>query len=68
MRILWALLALFPTPALADTLIDNVNGITVDRNGTVTRFGALVIGDDGRVVQLVEPGESAPREPSAPSR
>ena len=48
-------------PALADTLIDNVNGITVDRNGTVTRFGALVIGDDGRVVQLVEPGESAPR-------
>ena len=61
MRILWALLALFPTPALADTLIDNVNGITVDRNGTVTRFGALVIGDDGRVVQLVEPGESAPR-------
>ena len=61
MRILWALLALLPSPALADTLIDNVNGISVDRNGTVTRFGAIVIGDDGRVVQLVESGERAPR-------
>ena len=61
MRFLLALLALLPSPALADTLIDNVNGITVDRNGTVTRFEAIVIGDDGRVVQLVESGERAPR-------
>jgi predicted amidohydrolase YtcJ len=60
-RICAALLALLPAPALADTLIDNVNGVTVDRNGTVTRFEAIVIGDDGRVVQLVEPGERAPR-------
>lgn len=55
------LLAAVSSPALADTLIDNVNGITVDRDGTVTRFGAIVIGDDGRVVQLVEEGERAPR-------
>jgi len=59
--LLCALLALLPAPVLADTLIDNVNGITVDRNGTVTRFDGIVIGDDGRVVQLVEPGERAPR-------
>ena len=59
MRILWALLALFPTPALADTLIDNVNGITVDRNGTVTRFGALVIGDDGRACSRGTPCAAA---------
>ncbi|MEO6388330.1 MAG: amidohydrolase [Croceibacterium sp.] len=48
-------------PAMADTLIDNVNGITVDRNGTVTHFEGIVIGDDGRVVQLVDRGERAPR-------
>src|SRR5690606_36518279 len=59
--LLCALLALLPASALADTLIDNVNGITVDRIGTVTRFEGIVIGDDGRVVQLVEPGERAPR-------
>ena len=55
------LLALTAAPALADTLIDNVAGVTVDRNGTVTRFGAIVIGNDGRVVKLVEAGERAPR-------
>jgi len=59
--LLGALLAVFASPALADTLIDNVNGISVDRNGTVTRFDAIVIDDEGRVAQLVEPGERAPR-------
>lgn len=55
------LLAVLPSSALADTLIDNVNGISVDRNGTVTRFDGIVIGDDGRVAQLVARGERAPR-------
>ncbi|HWK40433.1 MAG TPA: amidohydrolase family protein [Croceibacterium sp.] len=59
--LLGALLAVSASPALADTLIDNVNGISVDRNGTVTRFDAIVIDDEGRVAQLVEPGERAPR-------
>ncbi|HLV07607.1 MAG TPA: amidohydrolase [Croceibacterium sp.] len=52
---------LFPTPLLADTLIDNVNGITVDRNGTVTRFEAILIDDEGKVRELVAEGERAPR-------
>ncbi len=52
---------LFPTPLLADTLIDNVNGITVDRNGTVTRFEAILIDDGGKVRELVAEGERAPR-------
>src|SRR5690606_40271992 len=43
---------LFPTPLLADTLIDNVNGITVDRNGTVTRFEAILIDDEGKVREI----------------
>src|SRR5690606_22717390 len=55
------LLPTLPTPALADTLIDNVNGITVDRNGSVTRFEAMLIDDEGRVVELVREGERAPR-------
>jgi len=48
-----ALLCLAATPAAADTLIDNVNGITLDADGKVQRFTGLVIGDDGKVVRLV---------------
>ena len=40
-------------PAQADTLIDNVNGITLDAAGKVVRFSGLVMGDDGKVVRLV---------------
>lgn len=60
-RIVAVALLTLPTPAVADTLIDNVNGITVDRNGSVTRFEAMLIDDDGRVVELVREGERAPR-------
>ena len=47
-----ALLATAATPALADTLIDNVNGIQVDADGRIDRFSAILIGDDGRVKQV----------------
>ena len=59
MRLLLAALAalLFGSAALADTLIDNVNGYTIDRQGKLVRFGAMVIGDDGRVRQLHGRGE-----------
>ncbi len=40
-------------PAAADTLIDNVNGITLDETGKVVRFSGLVMADDGKVVRLV---------------
>jgi len=61
-NLLCALLLLaLPAPILADTLIDNVNGLTIDRNGTVTRFEAMLIGDDGKVRELVRRGERAPR-------
>ena len=52
-----ALLSAAPGTALADQLIDNINGISVDRAGTVTRFDAMVVGDDGKVVALVPEGE-----------
>jgi predicted amidohydrolase YtcJ len=52
---------LLPAPALADTLIDNIKGISVDRNGTVTRFGAMVIDEQGKITSIVEEGARAPR-------
>jgi predicted amidohydrolase YtcJ len=50
---LFASPALIASPACADTLIDNVNGITLTADGTVQRFSGLVIGDDGKVIRLV---------------
>jgi len=52
--------ALFATPALADTLIDNANGVQVDVNGKLQRFSGLLIGDDGKVVRLLGPGDARP--------
>ncbi|HEY6817151.1 MAG TPA: amidohydrolase family protein [Croceibacterium sp.] len=50
-----------PAPLLADTLIDNVNGISVDRDGKVTRFRAMTIDEQGRIVQVYARGEDPPR-------
>jgi predicted amidohydrolase YtcJ len=47
-------------PALADTLIDNVDGLTIDDTGGVTRFTGLVIAPDGRVAQVLKRGEARP--------
>jgi predicted amidohydrolase YtcJ len=47
-------------PARADTLIDNVNGVTFDAEGRVERFAAMVIGEDGRVVRLLAAGDEKP--------
>jgi predicted amidohydrolase YtcJ len=48
------------SPAAADTLIDNVKGITLDAEARVQRFSGLVIGDDGKVVRLLQPGDPDP--------
>jgi predicted amidohydrolase YtcJ len=61
LRLFAALALLLPAPALADTLIGNINGISVERDGTVTRFGAMLVGDDGKILDLVERGEREPR-------
>lgn len=52
-----ALLGCAATPVLADTLIDNINGISVDQEGEVTRFRGMVIDDDGRITQLLQRGD-----------
>ncbi|HVQ06906.1 MAG TPA: amidohydrolase [Allosphingosinicella sp.] len=56
-----AALLLGATPALADLLVENVNGYTMREDGRLFRFNAIWIGDDGRVRQLFEPGDRRPR-------
>jgi predicted amidohydrolase YtcJ len=61
-KTLLALAALLASSsALADTLIYNVNGIQVDASGKLQRFGGLVIGDDGKVEQLIQRAEDLNR-------
>ncbi|MEQ1688019.1 MAG: amidohydrolase family protein [Sphingopyxis sp.] len=50
------------SPAFADTLIDNVDGLTLDAEGHVARFTGLVIDDDGRVERLLRRGEARPAD------
>jgi len=61
--LLAALALLLPAPALADSLIENVNGITLDKDGKIVRFNALVIGKDGKVVKLLERKDKRPERP-----
>ena len=56
-----AVFAFVAVPASADTLVDNVQGIAIDREGKVTRFTGLWIDDDGRVKQLLQRGDKRPR-------
>ena len=63
-RLLLILAALFAaTPALADALVDNVNGYTLRRDGRLLRFTGMIIGDDGRVKQLLARGDRRPERP-----
>lgn len=48
------------SPATADTLIDNANGVQVDAAGKVQRFTGILIGNDGKVVRALRKGETRP--------
>ncbi|WP_159760483.1 amidohydrolase [Sphingomonas sp. 8AM] len=48
-------------PAGADALIDNVNGLTLNRDRQVVRFKAMVIDAQGKVVRLIAPDEQPPK-------
>ncbi len=50
--------ALLASPALADTLIDNVNGIQVRADGNLQHFRALVVDGDGKVRRVLEHPEA----------
>jgi predicted amidohydrolase YtcJ len=53
-------LALTATAAQADVLIDNVNGMTLDREGKVERFTGLLVGSDGRIAQVLQRSDKRP--------
>jgi len=53
-------LSMIATPALADGLIDNVNGITMDADGHVIHFSGVLIGTDGKVKKLMQSGDKRP--------
>ena len=57
-----ASILLAPGAADADSLIDNVNGITLDSEGKVIRFGAMLVDDDGRVKQLLGRRDKRPHD------
>ena len=48
---------LVAAPANADGLIDNMRGMSVAADGSVTRFQGIVVDGQGRVVRLVPVGE-----------
>lgn len=48
-------------PGLADTLVDNVDGVTIDAEGKVQRFTGLVFDEDGKVAQVLARGEARPQ-------
>lgn len=47
-------------PAQADTLVDNVDGVTLDATGGIEHFNGLLIGNDGRIVQVLHRGDKRP--------
>ena len=49
-------------PAAADTLVDNIQGITIDEDGGIDTFTGLVIGTDGRIKQVLDRGDRRPRD------
>ena len=53
---------LVPGTAEADSLIENVNGMTLDSEGKVIRFTGMVIDDDGKVKQLLDRRDKRPRD------
>ena len=48
------------TPAQADTLVDNVDGMTLAADGSVARFNGVLIDANGRISQLFQRGEKRP--------
>ena len=61
LRLAALLLAAVSVPAMADTLVDNIQGESVDRAGHVTRFTGIWIDDDGRVKQLLDRKDKRPQ-------
>ncbi|MFS0770707.1 amidohydrolase [Sphingomonas sp. 1P08PE] len=51
---------LLPCPAMAEALVDNVNGMTLDADGKVVRFTGILMTTDGKVVKLLTARDKRP--------
>jgi predicted amidohydrolase YtcJ len=49
-----------PAPPTEGGLLDDVNGYTVGRDGRLQHFTGLLIGKDGKVKALLQPGDKRP--------
>ena len=58
-----AMLAVAATPALADGLVENANGYTLDAKGRMIRFTGLLIAKDGTVSKLLDKDDKRPKQP-----
>jgi len=58
--VLAAAAAIVASPSMADTLVHNVDGITIDESGETMRFAALVFDDEGRITQLLNQSQDLP--------
>ena len=59
-RLFFTALLASASPALADTLVDNVDGVTLNAKGSVEHFTGLLVGDDGRIEQVYRRGDKRP--------
>jgi len=55
-----AILLFAAQPALADALINNVDGMALDQNGKVIRFTGILISSAGKVVKLLDKDDKRP--------
>ena len=62
---LLVLAALGSLPAMADTLIDNANGYTLNARGELVQFSALAFDDQGRIVAVGDSKEVAAKAKNA---
>ena len=58
-----ALFLMSASPAAADVLVDNVNGYSLNADGKLVRFTAILVGDDGKVERLYRKGERKAERP-----
>lgn len=56
-----ALALVLAAPAWADTLVDNVDGVTIDAEGKVRRFSGLVFDEDGTITAVLDRSDKRPQ-------
>ncbi|MGP7796482.1 amidohydrolase [Sphingomonas sp. CLY1604] len=61
-RLLAMAATVVPAAASADGLVDNVNGITLDKDGRVVRFQALLVTPEGKVAKLLSTKDKRPEK------